>query len=188
MMTVAEALEISRVGTILPDLAELEFAAAVEGEHSMRRLVAEWQSGALRFDSPGEELLVARLYGRTIAVGGVTSEPSGDEAFRLRRFYVLPARRNRGIGRALATRLIEAPERSRLVLTVHAGNPQASRFWERLGFVPVDGLPYSHRRSPPPPPSRGSMRHRLAQIHHPHGEPVEPWAAGTKPRGSTGSP
>lgn len=88
------------------------------------------------------------MEGRTVAVGGITREPTGHNAFRLRRFYVLPACRNRGIGKALARHLIEAPERSRFILTVHAGSSHAAKFWERLGFVPVDGLPYSHRRLP----------------------------------------
>ena len=146
MVMMTDAFEISRVGTTLPDLAELETAATAEGENSMRKLVADWQSSALRFDGPGEALLVAQMSGRTVAVGGVTREPTGGEPFRLRRFYVLPACRNRGIATALACHLIEAPERSRFILTVHAGSSHAAKFWERLGFDPVDGMPYSHRR------------------------------------------
>jgi len=148
MLMMTEALEIARVGAVLPDLVELAAAAGVEGENSVLRLAEDWQSGALRFDGPGEALLVAGFNGRTVGLGGITREPSGGEAFRLRRFYVLPAYRNRGVGTALAIQLIRAPERSKLVLTVHAGNAEASTFWERLGFVPVDGLPYSHWRLP----------------------------------------
>lgn len=51
----------------------------------------------VRFDHPGESLLAAHHAGELVGVGGVTAEPLAGR-YRMRRFYVRPAFRHRGIG------------------------------------------------------------------------------------------
>ena len=83
----------------LPILAD---EAKAEGYQHVNRLVADWTSGALRFEQPGEALLAAYVENQLVGVGGVTIEPRLPNAVRMRRFYVRPLSRRQGIGRLLA--------------------------------------------------------------------------------------
>jgi GNAT superfamily N-acetyltransferase len=80
-----------------------------------------------------------------LGIGGMTVEPTDSAAIRMRRLYVAQAARLRGVARAIANALLqEALGQTRLV-TVHAGNPGAERFWEGMGFSPVSERPWSHQ-------------------------------------------
>ena len=108
------------------------------------RLIAEWASGATRFDRDGERLLAAYLQGVLAGIGGLTMEPAITGALRMRRFYVRPRFRRQGVGRELAATLLgQAMPQVRLV-TVNAATPDAPAFWEALGFVPDRRDGFSH--------------------------------------------
>lgn len=51
------------VGALPAGLASLAEQARREGHGHLDRLIADWNSGAMRFDRPGEALLVARQSG-----------------------------------------------------------------------------------------------------------------------------
>jgi GNAT superfamily N-acetyltransferase len=53
----------------------------------------------------------------------------------MRRFYVRLAYRRSGIGRRLATALLELARNAGGLVTVNAA-PASSAFWESLGFIP----------------------------------------------------
>ena len=126
---------LQRVIEELPaDLAALREEARVEGYRFVERLATDWGSGTIRFDRQGESLLAARLHCVLAGIGGLTIDPVVPDALRMRRFYVRPAYRRSGIGRELATALLEwARSFSRLV-TVNAA-PASTLFWESLGFT-----------------------------------------------------
>ncbi len=130
-------------GAQLPDLSRRREAAVLEQLHSIDRLEREWASGINRFDRCGEALLFATVAGDVVGVGGVTIEPSDPPALRVRRFYVIPSFRGRGVGTAIAHRLIRQVPAGTM-LTAHAGSTAAAQFWERLDVVPVADRPYSH--------------------------------------------
>jgi GNAT superfamily N-acetyltransferase len=142
------ALQLVRATDGLPeDFPVLRAAADAEGHRHMARLEADFASGAQRFDGEGEALLAAYLEGALVAIGGVTQEPANPSgsAMRMRRLYVLPPARRRGVATSIANALLsEALNHTRLV-TVHAGDPGAARFWEALGYAPVEGRPWSHQ-------------------------------------------
>jgi len=140
------ALQLVRVGNALPeDFATLRRAAETEGHRHMAQLEDELALGAQRFDRDGEVLLAAFADGRLVGIGGLTLEPEAPEALRMRRLYVLPSARRSGVATAIANALSqEAVGRARL-LTVHAGNPDAERFWETMGYERVAGRPWSHQ-------------------------------------------
>lgn len=138
-------LQIQVVTKGLPeDFSDLLRAAENEGHGLLARLVREWSEGELRFDRPGERLLIARLDGTIVAVGGITVDPVDPYALRMRRFYVIPAARRRGVARNLITALLSTVPANQSV-GVHVGIPTAFPFWESVGFARVPGEKITHR-------------------------------------------
>jgi GNAT superfamily N-acetyltransferase len=92
-------------------------------------------SGTTHFDRDGEALFAARLNGELAGIGGLTIEPVVPGALRMRRFYVRPRFRRCGVGRKLATALLEQAGRTGRLVTVNAA-AGSILFWEALGFEP----------------------------------------------------
>lgn len=122
-----------------------------EGHRVLERLAADWASGAVRFDRGAEALLVACLGDAPAGVGGLTLDPVLPGVLRMRRFYVRPISRRRGVGRALALALLDRPERGDREVVVNAGTAGAAAFWEAIGFTPDLRRGHTHvlRRSRP---------------------------------------
>ena len=113
----------------------LRAEARAEGYLFVDRLATDWLSGTIRFDREGEALLAARVNGVLAGIGGLTIEPVVPGALRMRRFYVRMAYRRGGIGRKLATALLDRAWGAGGLVTVNAA-PASSAFWESLGFMP----------------------------------------------------
>ena len=107
----------------------------------MSRLAAEWIEAPELFIA----LLAARQDGALLGIGGMTVEPTESTAIRMRRLYVARARRGQGVARTIVNALLNEALGETHLVTVHAGNPGAERFWEALGFVPVTDRPWSHQ-------------------------------------------
>ena len=124
----------------------LRAEAHAEGYRFVERLATDWMSGTIRFDREGEALLAARLNGVLAGIGGLTIEPVVPDAMRMRRFYVRRAYRRGGIGRKLATALLERARGASRLVTVNAA-PASAAFWESLGFAPDprDGHTHVHQ-------------------------------------------
>lgn len=118
------------------EIADLESEARREGYLHITRLIDEWSIGAVKFDRDGERLLGAYADGEFAGIGGMTAETAMSGALRMRRFYIRPAMRGRGIGRMLALALLDHARSCCGIVTLHAGNDGAVRFWESLGFQP----------------------------------------------------
>ncbi len=102
-------------------------------------LAREWAEGHACFDAAGEALFAVRdAQGRLLGLGGITRDPYA-EALRMRRFYVLPAARGMGTGRALALAAIAHGAAAGAHTIRLRCLPNAARFWEGLGFAPVAG-------------------------------------------------
>ncbi|NNU50293.1 GNAT family N-acetyltransferase [Rhizobium sp. WYCCWR 11279] len=130
-------IDIRRLRDRLPqEIADLESEARQEGYRHVARLIDEWSSGDNRFEHHGERLLGAYVDDALVGIGSMTVDSTISGALRMRRFYVRPAMRGRGIGRMLALALLEHARSFCTVVTVHAGNDGAARFWESLGFQP----------------------------------------------------
>lgn len=143
------SLRLERLGGALPtSFTDLRAAAEDEGYRMLSRLEAEWAGGEQRFDRPGEALIGAWLAGGLVGVGGITREPTApaEPMLRLRRFYVLPRARRRGVARAMAMALIAEAAEPIIILNAAAGS---RAFWERLGFSPVAGRGWTHERRRP---------------------------------------
>ncbi|KAF5880604.1 MULTISPECIES: GNAT family N-acetyltransferase [Rhizobium] len=130
-------IDIRRLRDRLPqEIADLESEARREGHRHVARLIDEWSIGDNRFQRDGERLLGAYVDDALVGIGGMTVETAMSGALRMRRFYIHPAMRGRGIGRVLALALLDHARSFCIVVTVHAGNDGAARFWESLGFQP----------------------------------------------------
>src|ERR1700739_2486406 len=103
--------ETARSRALVPDglppgFEALRAEALAEGHSMLDTLAAEWSSGAMRFDKPGEMLLTAYVDDVLAGIGGLTQGEAIPVSLRIRRFYVAHACRRYGVGRALATALL----------------------------------------------------------------------------------
>lgn len=138
--------QLVRIFDELPEgFGDLVAEASGEGVRNMALLAEGWQAG-VRFEDDGEALLAAFLAGELAGIGAMTPEPAALEpARRLRRFYVRPALRRRGVATALASALIHEGFDSVRLLTVNArASDAAAPFWEAQGFAPDTSGPWTH--------------------------------------------
>src|SRR3989442_9087214 len=87
----------------IEELLPLVPLADAEGHGMVSRLVKDWRSRVNRFDRSGEVLLVATDASDIVGVCGLNQDPfdSAARVGRVRRLFVAPAWRRRGIGSAL---------------------------------------------------------------------------------------
>jgi GNAT superfamily N-acetyltransferase len=141
-------LQLARIAGELPrEFVRLRLAAEAEGYRHMTRLEVDFISGVQRFEHEDEALLAAFLDGELVGIGGLTREPGAPlgAALRMRRLYVLPGARGRGIATMITSALLNEALSSVRLVTVHAGSSDAARFWEARGYAAVEGRPWSHQ-------------------------------------------
>ncbi|MBI3676714.1 MAG: GNAT family N-acetyltransferase [Proteobacteria bacterium] len=135
-------MSVSRIVDLPSDIKILRDEADGDGIRNMGLLVDEWTSGAECFSKPGEALFGAFDGGGLVGIGGVTLEPDTRvRAMRMRRLYVLRGWRNRGVGRALAARMMQHGFSAANLLTCNTRPLGAAEFWDAMGFsrVAADG-------------------------------------------------
>jgi GNAT superfamily N-acetyltransferase len=134
---------------IMLPFAEMNLLAAEardEGYDFVATLLEQWASGENRFDGPGEILYGSFDQGLLVAVGGLNRDPFAGlpEVGRVRRVYVRPNWRNRGIGRALVAALVEEGRKGFRCVRLRAGNSDAARLYERMGFSRIASPDATH--------------------------------------------
>ena len=146
-----DQIEIRFVGDSLPEGFEiLRHAADGEAYNMLGTLAREWADGTNRFNRPGEAL-VAAIDGNVLAgMGGMNIDPVVEGAMRMRRFYVRPAYRRRGVARLMASALLDRAETSGRPITLNAPQAEAARFWEALGFIRDNEDGHTHIRPAAP--------------------------------------
>lgn len=107
-----------------------------EGNRHLLKLVSEFESGANRFDKPGEALFIALDQSEIVGVGGVHHDPycMKESVGRVRRLYVLQKYRRQGIARNLMNHIIEHAQNHYEVLILRTTNPDADQLYRTLGF------------------------------------------------------
>jgi GNAT superfamily N-acetyltransferase len=124
-------------------LAPLVSESEGEGWRFVRRLADEWAAGTNRFDKPGEALFAAWVDGALVGVCGLNADPytTDPTVGRVRRLYVLPGLRGRGVGSRLVQAVIQSARARFQSLRVRTESAAAGRLYEHLGFVPAAGAP-----------------------------------------------
>jgi GNAT superfamily N-acetyltransferase len=140
-------LSIRRIELPVDGFEALAEDARADGYHMIERLQNEWAEGRNRFSGEAEALLGAFVDEQLVGVGGVHHQPLAGlpEAGRLRRVYVRPAWRRRGIGEALISELLQRARTRFSEVRLRTDNPNAARVYERMGFTPFVTDHSSHR-------------------------------------------
>jgi GNAT superfamily N-acetyltransferase len=137
---------IQKIELPIPGMVSLQSEALAEGFGFIHTLVEQWASAENRFDAPGEILCGHLDQGLLVAVGALNIDPfAGDnEIGRIRKIYVRPAWRNKGVGRALVTTLVEEARKSFRAVRLRADNMNAARLYEKIGFAPIESPDATH--------------------------------------------
>lgn len=116
-----------------------EYAAGLSVDLAYQGFADEVRNLPGAYKAPGGALLLARLDGA--AVGCVALRPGPDGSAEIKRLFVRPAARGRGIGKVLAETILEVA-RSRgyeeVVLDTLPEMDEALRLYSALGFEPTE--------------------------------------------------
>lgn len=125
---------IERLTTLDPSrIDELLSAGRREGFLFLERLREEWQNGSNRFNKPGEALFGLSVDGELVAIGGINRQD--DSTGRLRRFYVLPSSRRRGLGTRLLNHILDHAAGHFRRVVLRTDTDAADRFYLGHGFI-----------------------------------------------------
>lgn len=120
------------------ELAELHKMSREEGDRLLEKLFYEFKTGTDSFNQKGECLLVGEMDEKIVAIGGLTIDPLNPERGRIRRLYVLPSYRGKGIGKKLVQELLRHSKRYFPFVSVNIGQRKIAEFYEKLGFQRYD--------------------------------------------------
>jgi N-acetylglutamate synthase-like GNAT family acetyltransferase len=135
----------------LPDDLDLELAksAEEEGFSPVEWLREQWLDGTNQFSLPGEWLLAARIDGRLVGICGINQDPydASGSMGRLRRLYVLPKSRRKGIGSRLVEEAVQASCEHFKGVNLRTLDDNSAVFFESMGFSRIRGVEgVTHRR------------------------------------------
>ena len=130
---------IRRTTELTNGLRMLAAVSHEEGFGFLDRLLREWENGTNMFDQPGETFLGYFDRG-LVAIGGLNVDPfiAIPSIGRLRHLYVIPWRRESGLGKAIVTALLDHGRRSFSRVRLRTDSSPASCFYTSLGFSRID--------------------------------------------------
>jgi GNAT superfamily N-acetyltransferase len=134
---------LRRIASLPNGFEGLRADAEADGYRHMRRLAAEFEASREMFHAVQAAFIAGGLAG----IGGITDEPqpTSGPAWRLRRLYVHREFRRRGVARAIVAALLADAANKVLIVTAHAGDDSAARFWEAIGFQQATCKAWTHQ-------------------------------------------
>lgn len=120
--------------------------ASSEGFRFVQRTVDEWKNGINTFSKPGESLIGIFLAEKCIGIGGLNVDPyiNDPDIGRIRHVYISQAHRRKGVATFLLKRLISFASNYYQIIRLFTDNPDASSFYESLGFIHSSGTKVSY--------------------------------------------
>ncbi|MBI1984883.1 MAG: GNAT family N-acetyltransferase [Candidatus Wildermuthbacteria bacterium] len=132
-------LKIRRIHNLLnEDVEELHDESKKEGYNLIDKLINGFKSGENKFSKKGECLIVCEIDNKIVGICGLNIDPLNPRRGRIRRLYVLPPYRDKGVGRELVKELIHYSNKHFKSVSVNTGNLNVSEFYEELGFKKYD--------------------------------------------------
>lgn len=132
---------IKKIESNLPVAAldDLRAASTAEGFGMVRDLIDHWNDNTNTFNKPGEAFFVAEDGGRIVGIGGRNIDPylNDPRVARVRRVYILPAYRRRGVARQILKKILNVSAGTFTRVTLRTESPAAGKFYESLGFSPT---------------------------------------------------
>ena len=143
-------IEVESLRELPAGFEALAAASVREGYRHLVRLGDDWASGENRFDGPGEVLFAAHAEGRLVGVCGLNRDPFATDGSvgRVRRLYVSPDARRRGVARLLVARVLARAQGYYVSVRLRTNDPGAMRFYEAIGFERVDSPDATHEIDP----------------------------------------
>jgi GNAT superfamily N-acetyltransferase len=130
---------ITRITSLDPvQMEPLVAASQYEGFRFIVRLCDDWDSTRNRFDQPGEAMYGVYIDAGLIGVGGINRQD--ESTGRLRRFYILPAHRRRGWGRALLSHILNHAAGHFRWVVLRTDTAAADCFYRACGFAQKEGF------------------------------------------------
>ena len=116
--------------------------AEADGHRHMSRFATELEMTPEVFHI----VLAAYVDGSLAGIGAITDEPqpTSEPTWRMRRLYVHRGFRKRCVAQTIVSELLREAANEVRIVTVHAGNDSAARFWEAFGFQQVTCKAWTH--------------------------------------------
>lgn len=130
--------QIVRFEDLPSEFADLQAIAIAEGHTFLERLPQRWHNGQY-LDDPNAAVMGAWIAGELAAIGAQTTDeydPHPDHR-RIRHFYVLPQHRRDGLGRSLASSLLQEALHLAPIVHLRATYAASIAFWDAVGFTRV---------------------------------------------------
>lgn len=132
-------VDIQVITHLPPQILTLEEEAVGEGFRFLTRLIDEWNSGANRFNAPGECLMAAYRDQQLIGIAGLSIDPYTNESMaRLRRVYVSAASRRHHVGQTLIKALVTHAALRFKSVCLFTDTAAGDAFYLKCGFVRID--------------------------------------------------
>lgn len=121
-----------------------EYAASLHLDLGFQNIAHELEHLSTQYSAPTGAFLIAAEQGLALGCAGVRRFADCDG--EIKRLYVVPAARGRGIGMQLARRIIEEGHRlgyARLLLDTLPAMPEAQALYAALGFRPTSAYRFN---------------------------------------------
>jgi len=105
-----------------------------EGYNLINKLADDYESGENKFAKKGECLIACKIDKKIVGICGLNIDPTNSKRGRLRRLYVSPRYRGKGIGGELVKAIINYSRKYFESVSVNIGKLDVSTFYEELGF------------------------------------------------------
>ncbi len=138
-------MKISLITGVSKGIRNLAAIAEVDGHRNINTLISEFETGVNCFDKPGEALFGAYNDTTILGIGGAFENL--EVVARVRRVFVAPTVRRRGIASVLMDEIERIARGHYSKVQLYTTSATASRFYITRGYSPVYGRPrVSHEK------------------------------------------